>query len=175
LRRLDAMPKYTMQTMGGLAPSAGVGVAGAQGAVLSVRIQKNSETDRAATYSMIGGGGGLGPKGGVSIALGPQSPSEFDSPVQQADLFWGTVRIVETGIQLLVGNVGYSDMVWLTGPAEGTKCAGFGYGLCAGLSATAGGASLLMLKFQEWGPPLSSSPTRQSPRPTQSPGRDLQQ
>jgi len=169
------MPKYTMQIMGGLTPGGGVGIVGGQVAVLRVRIQKNSETDRAAEYSMIGGGGAGGPKGGVSIALGPQSPSEFDSPVQQADLFWGTVRIVETGIQLLVGNFGYADMQWLSGPAEGTKCSGFGYGLCAGLNATAGGASLLMLKFTEWGPSLSSSETPRSARPTQAPGRVLQQ
>lgn len=146
------MPKYTMWTVGGFAPSVGAGLVGAQGALLYVKIQKDGETNRAATYMMVGGGGAIGPKGGVSIAQGPQSSSEFDSPVEQADLFWGSVRIIETGVQLLVVNVGYSDMEWLSGPAAGTKCAGTGFGACVGLSLTAGGASLVMFKFLGWAP-----------------------
>jgi hypothetical protein len=160
------MPKYTMWTMGGLAPGFGPGFVGGQGALLYVKIQKDGETNRVATYAMFGGGASLGPKGGVSIAQGPQSSSEFESPVEQADLFWGEVKILESGIQLGVVNAGYSDMEWLDGPAKGSKCAGAGFGACVGLSLSIGAASLVHFKFLGWesltpSPTPKSTPTRQ--------------
>jgi hypothetical protein len=171
------MPKYTMRVWGGATPSFGGGFVGAQGAALLVEIQKDGETGRTAIYGMFGVGGGVGFKGGVSVAQGPQSASEFDSPVLQADLFWGMVKIIEgAGIQLGVLNAGYSDMEWLDGPAKGTKCSGFGYGLCAGLSATGVSVSRALFKFGNW---ENVGPRKQIPSPvraeTDPKGRVLQQ
>jgi hypothetical protein len=165
------MPKYTMWTVGGLAPGFGAGVVGGQGALLYAKIQKDGETNRAATYAIFGGGASVGPRGGVSIAQGPQSSNDFESPVLQADLFWGEVRIVETGIQLFVANAGYSDMEWLSGPAAGTRCAGSNFGACVGLSLSVGAASLVHFKFMGWEALSSTSTPTSPPRQIHRPGR----
>jgi len=141
-------------------------------------IQKAGEISRAANYMMIGLGASVGPKGGISIAQGPQSPSEFFSPIEQADLFGGSVRIIETGIQLGVFNAGYSDMQWLSGLAQGTKCTSSGLGMCVGLSLAVGASTTAMLKFLGWKSLIAdSTPQYQEPvrAHTDRMGRVLQQ
>jgi hypothetical protein len=172
------MPNYTMWTMGGLSPGFGEWYVGGQAALLYMIIQKAGEISRAANYVMIGLGASVGPKGGISIAQGPQSPSEFFSPIEQADLFGGSVRIIETGIQLGVFNAGYSDMQWLSGLAQGTKCTSSGLGMCVGLSLAVGASTTAMLKFLGWKSLIAdSTPQYQEPvrAHTDRMGRVLQQ
>ena len=157
------MPRYRIWTVGGLSP----GVGPVQGALLYMLIRKEGEIHRLASYAMIGGGLSAGLKGGVSIALGPQSSSDFDSPVQDADLFWGTVSTLENGIQLGVVNAGYSDMIWLTGPAAGTRCSSESHGVCLGASVTWGSSTLVMFKFLGWEyAPQNQKPAKPQPEPS---------
>ncbi len=152
------MPNYTMWTMYGLTPGFGEGYVGGQAALLYVIIQKAGEIERAAQYVMVGLGASVGPKGGVSIAQGPQSSSEFWSHVEQADLFGGAVRIVETGIQLGVLNAGYSSIRWLSGVAQGTVCDSGGLGVCVGLSLSIAASTMYTLKFLGWTPMVTDAP-----------------
>jgi len=162
------MPRYTIWTVGGLTPGAALAKVGAQGALMYLVIRKEGEIERIATYVMYGAGiSAEGFKGGTSIALGPRSGSDFDSKVEQADLFYGSVTTLETGIQLGIFNAGYSHMIRLTGPAAGTKCSSSNYGLCARISLAVGSRSLLMLKFLGWEYlPQNRTPARKREEPS---------
>ena len=162
------MPKYTMWTVGGITPGAAVAKVGVQGALMYMVIRKQGEIERIATYVMYGAGiSAEGFKGGTSIALGPQSESEFESNVEQADLFYGSVTTLESGVQLGIFNAGYTDMIWIGGPAIGTRCSTSGYGLCAGVSLSVGSRSLLTLKFLGWEYlPQNRTPARRREEPS---------
>ncbi len=162
------MPKYTMWTVGVITPNAAYAKLDVQGALLYLVIRKQGEIERIATYAMYGAGISVeGFKGGMSIALGPQSESEFESNVEQADLFPGCVTTLESGIQLGIFNAGYTDMIWIGGPAAGTRCSNSGYGLCAGVSLAVGARSLLTLKFLGWEYlPQNYTPARRRAEPS---------
>ncbi len=139
--------KYQLWTCGGLTPSLGAGLnLGAQ--AILVEVQKVSEPNRCAQYAVYGVSGGYA-KAGISVATGPSSTSDFESEVTQADLFWGTVRNAESGVCAGLG-YGYSDMEWISGPATGTKCSGWGFTSGVSLSATAANVSVNRFVFVGW-------------------------
>lgn len=139
-----ASKKFQYQLITGPTITPSYGPGGASIGVLY--INRKEKPLLRAVYSVFGAGVGLS-KAKIAIFQAFSDPSDFESTVSGIDQFRGTVDMIETSAQAIVG-FGWQGWYWKDGPASGTKCEGTGgqAGLAIGVNVCS--MTRLILAFQ---------------------------
>jgi hypothetical protein len=95
------------------------------------------------SFTSIGVGIGIGLKKTLA-----EDDSTFDSDVMDPKSFWGTVKVGGVHLTALAVGFGWQSLIWISGPAQGTVCEGFGSDASIGLEL-AESFTTLILKFNE--------------------------